>query len=169
MSGITITRLEMTAEELRQASGRARSARAARRILALALVLEGADRTTAARSCGMDRQTLRDWVHRYNAEGLAGLENRKSSGRPAKLKAEQEQALIALIESGPEAGVDKVVRWRRIDLRDKLKEQFDVSVHERTVGKHLSKLGYRRLSVRPYNPKADPEAQAVFKKTLPTR
>ena len=169
MSGITITRLDMTAEELRQASGRAKSARAARRILALALVLEGVDRATAARSCGMDRQTLRDWVHRYNADGLAGLENRKPSGRPAKLKAEQEQALIALVEAGPEAGVDKVVRWRRIDLRDKLKEQFDVTVHERTVGKHLAKLGYRRLSVRPHNPKADPEAQAVFKKTSPTR
>ena len=42
-------------------------------MLAIALVLEGSDRTTAARTCGMDRQTLRDWVHRYNAEGLAGL------------------------------------------------------------------------------------------------
>jgi transposase len=169
MPGITITRLDITAADLRRASGRAKSARAARRILALALVLEGVDRATAARSCGMDRQTLRDWVHRYNTDGLAGLENRKPSGRPAKLKAEQEQALIALVEAGPETGVDKVVRWRRIDLRDKLKEQFDVTVHERTVGKHLAKLGYRRLSVRPHNPKADLEAQAVFKKTSPTR
>jgi transposase len=169
MAGIEITRLDMTAGELRQASGGAQSARGARRILALALVLEGVDRTTAARSCGMDRQTLRDWVHRYNAEGLAGLENRKPSGRPAKLKEEQEQALIALVEAGPEAGVDKVVRWRRIDLRDKLEERFGVTVHERTIGKHLAKLGYRRLSVRPHNPKADLQAQAAFKKTSPTR
>ena len=117
----------------------------------------------------MDRQTLRDWVHRYNAEGLAGLENRKPSGRPAKLTPDQEQALIALVEAGPEAGTDKVVRWRRIDLRDKLEERFGVTVHERTVGKRLAKLGYRRLSVRPHNPKADPEAQAAFKKTSPTR
>lgn len=167
MSGITITRLDMTASELRHASGRAKSARAARRILALALVLEGVDRATAAQSCGMDRQTLRDWVHRYNADSLAGLENRKPSGRPAKPGAEQEQALIALIEAGPEAGVDKVVRWRRIDLRDKLREQFGVTVHERTVGKHLARPGCRRLSVRPHNPKADLEAQAVFKKTSP--
>jgi hypothetical protein len=28
----------------------------------------------------MDRQTLRDWVHRYDAEGLAGLSNRRFSG-----------------------------------------------------------------------------------------
>jgi len=112
MAGIEITRADMTAAELRQASGRAKSARAARRILALALVVEGVDRRAAAQSCGMDRQTLRDWVHRYNAEGLAGLENRKPSGRPAKLTRDQEQALMALVEAGPEAGTDKVVRKR---------------------------------------------------------
>ncbi len=168
MSGIEITRLERSAFALRQASGCAKSARAVRRILALALVLEGTDRTAAARLCGMDRQTLRDWVHRYNAEGLAGMENRKPTGRPPKLTQEQDRALVALIEAGPQAGTDKVVRWRRTRLRDKLKEEFGISVHERTVGKHLRKLGYRRLSVRPYHPKADPEAQAIFKKSSPT-
>ena len=169
MAGIEITRQDMTAAGLRQASGRARSAQAARRMLALALVLEGVDRTTAARTCGMDRQTLRDWVHRYNVEGLAGLENRQSSGRPAKLGEEQEKALVALVEAGPDVETDKIVRWRRVDLRDKLKERFDVSVHEHTVGKHFAKLGYRRLSVRPHNPKGDPEAQQLFKKTSPPK
>ena len=71
MSGIEITRRDLTAGELRGAAGKSRDAKAARRMLALALVLEGVDRTRAAESCGMDRQTLRDWVHRYNAEGLA--------------------------------------------------------------------------------------------------
>ena len=42
-------------------------------MLAIALVLEGRSREDAAASCGMDRQTLRDWAHRNNAEGLAGL------------------------------------------------------------------------------------------------
>jgi len=75
MAGIAITRTELTAAELRKAAGRTKDARGARRMLAIALVLEGVDRTTTARSCGMDRQTLRDWVHRYNAEGLDGLRN----------------------------------------------------------------------------------------------
>ena len=65
MIAIEITREDLSATELRQASAKAKGAAAARRMLALALVLEGADRTTAAESCGMDRQTLRDWVHRY--------------------------------------------------------------------------------------------------------
>lgn len=82
MAGIAVTRKELTAAELRSAAGKTRDARAARRMLAIALVLEGTDRKTAARTCGMDRQTLRDWVHRYNAEGLDGLENRTAPQRP---------------------------------------------------------------------------------------
>ena len=81
---IEIARKELTAAEVRAAAAKTKDSRAARRMLAIALVLEGADRTSAATSCGMDRQTLRDWVHRYNAEGLAGLANRRSPGPPCQ-------------------------------------------------------------------------------------
>ncbi|MBI0539795.1 helix-turn-helix domain-containing protein [Roseomonas sp. KE2513] len=66
---LAITRQDLSAAELRKSAARSRDANAARRRLAIALVLEGASREDAAGSCGMDRQTLRDWVHRYNAEG----------------------------------------------------------------------------------------------------
>ena len=59
MSGVLITRIELTSAQLRAAAGRTKDARAARRILAIALVLVGAPRRTAAPTCGMDRQTLR--------------------------------------------------------------------------------------------------------------
>ena len=59
MAGIAITRKALTATELRAAAGKTKDARAARRMLGIALVLEGADRETAAKTCGMDRQTLR--------------------------------------------------------------------------------------------------------------
>jgi transposase len=167
MAGIAITRTDLTAEELRAASATAPSILAARRMLALALVLDGADRTSAARSCGMDRQTLRDWVHRYNAEGLAGLNDRKAPGRAAKLTPEQKQQLAALVEAGPDVSKDGVVRWRRIDLQARIKDLFGVEMHERTVGKHLAELGFVRLSVRPQHPKADDQTQEAFKKTSP--
>jgi transposase len=167
MVGIAVTRMDLSAFELRQSASRSKNAAAARRMLALALVMEGADRTTAARSCGMDRQTLRDWVHRYNSDGLPGLENKPLPGRSSKLTAEQKQGLIALVEAGPQPGKDKVVRWRRTDLRDRLEQDFGLVLHERTVGKLLTGLGYRRLSVRPFNPKADPSAQEAFKKASP--
>ena len=168
MAGIKISRTELSSSQLRMAFGRAGSVRAARRMLALALVLDGADRSTAARSCGMDRQTLRDWVHRYNAQGLAGLEDRRAPGPVSRLSLEQKMQLAALVEAGPDAAVDKVMRWRRVDLRDKIQALFGVAMHERTVGKQLTGLGYRKLSVRPQHPKADPEAQEAFKKTSPT-
>jgi transposase len=157
-------RTELTAADLRRAAGRSRDAAAARRMLALALVLEGIDRKTAAETCGMDRQTLRDWVHRYNADGLAGLANRAREVPPRRLSPGELSELASWVEAGPDPAVDGVVRWRRQDLRARIAARFGVEVHERTVGKYLAALGYRRLSVRPRHPKTDPEAQGRFKK-----
>src|SRR3954454_10144415 len=152
---VGITRRELGAGELRREAGRCREAKAARRMLALALVLEGGSRETAARAAGMDRQTLRDWVHRYNEHGLAGLRDRPRSGRRPRLTAEQEAELAAVVERGPDPDRDGVVRWRRVDLQALIKARFAVRLHERTVGKVLRRLGFTRLSVRPRHPKAD--------------
>ena len=88
-AAVLITRNDYTAAELRGEAKRTDDADVARRMLALALVLEGKSRGEAARSCGMDRQILCDWVHRYNAEGLKGLRNRVAPGAKPKLSAEQ--------------------------------------------------------------------------------
>lgn len=164
---VEITRTELSASELRAAAGTTRDGRAARRMLAIALVLEGVDRTTASRSCGMDRQTLRDWVHRYNAEGLTGLCNRPSGSRPRHLAPEQAAMLAAWVEEGPDPARDGVVRWRCADLKRRIAAEFEVEMHERTVGKYLAALGYTRLTARPRHPKSDAQAQEAFKKTSP--
>lgn len=168
-AAVAITRRDLTASGLRQAAGKVRDAKAARRMLALALVLEGVDRKTAAETCGMDRQTLRDWVHRTNAEGLAGLANQPGGARPRRLDAGQLAGLASWVEAGPDPVVDGVVRWRRQDLGRRIEDRFGVEVHERTVGKYLAALGYRRLSVRPRHPRTDPAAQEAFKKTSARR
>lgn len=165
-AAVSITRTDGTAQALRREAARTRDAKAARRLLAIALVLEGSDRASAARACGMDRQTLRDWVHRYNAEGIAGLCDRKPPGAACRLTRLQEEAFARWVEDGPDPEEDGVVRWRRKDLQRKLAEELGVDVHERTVGKFLAKLGYVRLSTRPQHPKADEAAQETFKKTL---
>src|SRR5450830_1724119 len=144
-AAVAIGRLDMTASALRAAASREKDGAAARRILALALVLDGADRKTAAETCGMDRQTLRDWVHRYNAEGLTGLHDLTPPGPKPKLTAEQQAVLAGLVETGPDPARHGVVRWRRVDLRDELQRRFGVALHERSVGKVLAKLGYCRL------------------------
>ena len=71
---VRITRKDKSAGELRQEAARCRDGKAARRMLAIALVLDGVDRKTAAENCGMDRQTLRDWAHRYNAERVGPVQ-----------------------------------------------------------------------------------------------
>ena len=168
-AAVRVTRTELTAAALRRAAGRSRDAKAARRMPGIALVLEGVDRTTAAETRGMDRRTLRDWVHRYNAAGLAGLSNHRGAARPRRLDPGQVAELVSWLEAGPDPAVDGVVRWRRQDLRARIAERFGVELHERTVGKYLAALGYRRLSVRPRHPKTDPEAQEAFEKASPRR
>jgi transposase len=161
---VAVTRQELSAAELRREAVRCRETTTARRMLAVALVLEGSARAAAARAAGMDRQTLRDWVHRYNAAGLAGLHDRPRSGRKPRLTPEQMAELEQVVEQGPDPARDGVVRWRRVDLQALIKTRFDVELHERSVGKLLRRLGFARLSVRPQHPSSDPEAHEAFKK-----
>ncbi len=113
----------------------------------------------------MDRQTLRDWVHRYNAEGIEGLRSRKAPGPSPKLTEEQRGELRQLVVDGPDPKVHKVIRWRCVDLRDEVLRRFDVAVDQRTVAKWLRKMEMTRLQPRPFHPKKDAEAQEAFKKT----
>lgn len=164
---LTITRDDYTAAEFREAATYSNDADATRRMLALALVLEGYKRGEAGKLCGMDRQTLRDWVLRYNAEGIAGLCNRIAAGPKPRLTPQQEAAVAELVRKGPDLAVDGVVRWRRVDLARVIKTQFNVTLAERSVGAMLRRLGFRRLSVRPRHPQQDPAAQETHKKTSP--
>src|SRR3954454_3719744 len=85
-------------------------------------------------AAGMDRQTLRDWVHRDNAEGLS---DRRRPGPRPRLSPEQEAELVTAVEQGPDPDRDGVVRWRRVDLRALIETRFAVRLHERSVGKVL--------------------------------
>lgn len=164
---IAITRADTSAGELRRAAAGTRDANASRRMLALAHVLDGRSRAEAAAMCGMDRQTLRDWVHRYNAEGLAGLSDRPSPGAKPRLSADQAAEVAELVRQGPTLAEHGVVRWRRTDLVGVIKKRYGVTLAERSVGALLHRLGFRRLSVRPRHPRQDIAAQDAHKKTLP--
>jgi transposase len=161
-------RTDHGAAEVRALAKAAVTPEQARRLLAIALVLEGASRAEAARSTGMDRQTLRDWVHRFNAAGPKGLVDRKAPGRHRRLDVAQQQELARCLESGPELAQDGVARWRLADLCALVERRFGVRYQERGMGKLVRALGFSRISARPQHPKSDPEAQAEFKKNLPT-
>jgi transposase len=161
-------RADWDAKRVRAAAREARDADQARRLLAIAAAYEGQDRTAAAKIGAMERQTLRDWVRRFNAAGPDGLVDRKPAGKARRLSAEQEAELATLIEAGPDVERDGVVRWRCIDLKELILTRWSIAYHERTIGKLLRRLGFRHISARPRHLGQDPAEIETFKKTLPS-
>jgi transposase len=152
------------AEDLRALARRSKSVNQSRRLLSLAAVRDGMDRGSAARLGGMDRQTLRDWVHRFNASGPEGLIDNWTDGRKPRLSAEQLTEFAQIVEAGPEREKDGIVRWRRIDLKRVIADRFGVDFHPRYVGKLLHKLGFSHMSARPRHPAQDERIVEAFKK-----
>jgi transposase len=160
---------DFSAEELRALARRSKDVNQSRRLLSLAAVRDGMDRGSAAKVGGMDRQTLRDWVHRFNAEGPEGLIDNWTEGPKPRLSAEHLAELAAIVEAGPDREKDGVVRWRRIDLKHVIAERFGVQFHERNVRKLLKKLGLSHISARPRHPAQDERIVEAFKKTSRAR
>ena len=158
-------RPDWDAERVRLAARQAKDADQARRLLAIAAAYEGQDRAAAAKIGAMDRQRLRDWVHRFNAEGPGGLIDRKPAGAARRLTPEQEAELVALIEAGPDFERDGIVRWRCVDLQQLILTRWHVAYHERTIGKLLRRLGFRHISARPRHLGQNPARIEEFKKT----
>lgn len=157
------------AAELRALAKLSRDVCQARRLLALAAVYDGMSRAEAARIGGMDRQTLRDWAHRLNAEGPEGLRNRAGAGRRRRLSEAQMQELAEIVETGPDLKVDGVVRWRRIDLKRVIEERFGVTYSERAISDLLAQLAFSYISGRPQHPRQDERVLEAFKKTSHAR
>jgi len=162
-------RTDYSATDLRRLARRARDNNQSRRLLSLAAVIDGMNRTDAARIGGMDRQTLRDWVHRFNEQGPEGLRDIHSGGVEPRLSPEQLTELAAIVEAGPDREKDGVVRWRRVDLQRVVKERFGVEFCERYIGTLLKRLGFSHISPRPRHPAQNAETIAAFKKQFPER
>jgi len=155
--------------ELRSLARRSRDPGQVRRLLALAAAYDGMSRTDAAKVGGMDRQTLRDWAHRFNEEGPEGLKHRSGAGRRRLLSDVQMGELSVIVETGPDPAIDGVVRWRRIDLKRVIEERFGVTYSERAISGLLAALSFSHISARPQHPKQDQQVIEAFKKTSPAR
>jgi transposase len=165
MAAAVEIREDYSAEALRQLAVKAKDANQARRLLALAAVREGKSREEAARIGGMDRQTLRDWVHAFNKYGPEGLVNGKAPGPQPKLSAERKEELARIIETGPDSEKDGVVRWRCADLQHLIKERWDIELSEVSIGRLLKERGFSHISPRPRHAKQEEGVIEAFKKT----
>src|SRR6202050_5151663 len=162
-------REDYSAEEIRGLARRSKDVNQSRRLLSLAAVRNGMDRGAAAKIGGMDRQTLRDWVHRFNASGPEGLIDNPTEGPKPRLSAEQLAQFAKIVEAGPDREKDGIVRWRRVDLKRVIAERFGVDFHPRYVGKLLNKLGFSHMSARPRHPAQYERIVEAFKTYGPPR
>jgi transposase len=168
MAAAVRLREDYSADDLRGLAGKARDGAQARRLMALAAIADGKSRAEAAAVGLMDRQTLRDWVLRFNAEGPEGLIDRTSPGRPPKLTAAQKRELRQVVEEGPGQHDPDLGRWRRADLAAVVKDRFAVDGDETTIGRMLRDLGFSHISPRPRHPAKNDQAAEEFKKTSPS-
>jgi transposase len=165
MHGSIALRDDYSAGDLRKLARRENNGRVALRLTAIAAVLEGSSRKDAAARSGMDRQTLCDWVHRFNAKGPDGLRDAPCGHPKKRLTQSQEAAVKAHVLKGPDPETDGLVRWRCVDIQRWIEAEYKVRYHERTIGKLLHALKLSHISTRPFHPKSDVEVQAAFKKT----
>ncbi len=139
-----------------------------RRLLALAAIYNGGSRSEAAKIGGVGLQTVRDWVLAFNAEGPAGLVDRKAPGNRPILTDTQRHDLMRIVESGPTPAVHGVVRWRLIDLAQWVFDEFRVSISKQTLSRELRAMGFRKLSARPRHHAQNTDALEAFKKSSPS-
>src|SRR3974377_671521 len=162
-------RTTYSSKELRRLASRVKNAGQARRLLAIAAVLDGASRQEAAMVGGMDRQTLRDWVMRFNQQGPAGLINKSAPGAPGKLSKKHKAFLTRLLVEGPIPAIHGVVRWRACDLVIRLHEEFGLSLSDDTVYRALKEFGFSHVSARPKAYRQDKAAGEAVKKIFLVR
>jgi transposase len=162
-------RTDRSPAELRRLARRGPDGRVSARLLALASALDGLPRGRAARLAGMTGQTLGDWVHRYNEEGIEGLRDRPRPGRPCGLDDGQQAALKTLVLRGPRLERDGCVAWRLRDLCAVVERRFGVRYSETGMLRLAKGLDLSWQKARPVHPEADPRAQARFREACPGR
>ncbi len=90
-------------------------------------------------------QIVCDWLVKFNAHGPDGLIDKKALGQPSRLSDAHRAALVRVIDEGPTPAIHGVVRWRLIDLRQWIFEEFRITVSLQTLSRELRAMGYRRL------------------------
>ena len=155
---------DLTSEQLRRLARRERDPRVGRRLLAIANALDGMSRAMAAKLSGMDRQTLRDWVIRYNEHGVAGLGDRWGAGRPTAVSEGQLAAVKAAILAAACRSGDAKPAFRIVDVAALIEERTVVRYSVSGAHRLMKTMVLSYQKTRPSHPKADPAARARFKK-----
>jgi transposase len=119
-----------------------------------------------ARDTGVSVTTVRRVISTYNRLGLAAIETPGKGGRRHEyMSVEQERSFLqpffARVAQGEIATAEEIQRAFEAEVKHE--------VHISSIYRLLDRHGWRKLVPRPRHPKANPEEQAAFKKTLRKR
>lgn len=153
-----------TTEELKTLAARQTTPRLWRRLRGVILAASGQSAAKIAAALGCTPRAVQKWTRRYNEGGIAALADRPGRGGKPRLDPAEHDRLRERIEAGPTAE-DGVCAFHNPDIRRILAAEFGVELGEQAVYDLLHRLGFSSLMPRPIHRKADPEAQAAFKKT----
>ena len=134
------------------------------RLRTVLLAKQGFTAPEIATCTGFSRRSVQEWVARYNAEGLDGLNTKAGRGRKPPLSPEQEEQLQQRLDAGP-LPEDGVCTLRGKDVQRILAQEFGQLRSLNAVYGLLHRLGYSSLVPRPRHPQGDPAAQDEFKKS----
>ncbi len=164
MAGLAI-RADYEPAELRRLVRRTKSRAQALRLMAIARALEGASRAEAPKAGAMDRQTLRDWVIRFNNAGPEVLIDRPKGHARFRLEEGQLAVLKAWMLRGPNPERDGVSAWRIVDAVSFCQERLGVRYSEEGMRRILrQELNLSHQKTRPVHPQHDPRRAEAFKK-----
>ena len=167
MPSAVSVRTDFSAGELRRLAAATKNANQSRRLLSMAAVLDGMNRTEAARIGGMDRQTLRDWVHRFNERGPDGLKDTWSKGNPPRLSPEQRAELARARRDRP----GSCRAWRRALAARSICSASSPSASASPITSARSAsssraLGFSHISARPRHPAQDGQHRRGVQKRM---
>lgn len=132
------------------------------RLLALAHFKEGHSRTQIASFLKVSRTSVNKWVKTYLDEGLAGLQEKPRTGRPAFLSTEEKVQLSRFIKE--KASSNKGGRLIGADIHAYIEGEFGKTYHPDSIYYLLKKMGFSWITSRSRHPKQCQQTQVDFKK-----
>jgi len=155
--------INLSPDEMAKIAKKEPNPRVRQRLLAVRLVVMGNTVPQAAKAVGLKQRQTRNWIHRFNAEGIEGLRDLPRPGKPVKLPRHKQHAFRERIEkaAGPKG---PTVNLRVKDIQRILREEFGADYCLGGTYFLLHRLGFSSLVPRPRHPQADLQAQAEFKK-----
>ena len=117
---------------------------------------------------GVHSRTIRTWARRYRESGVDGLRDRPKGHNPAKLDAEKRATIERWLSEGVDARGEPT-HWTIAKLVSTVAAEFGITVGKTPLWLAIRGMGFRPLVPRPRHAKANPAAQADFKKNRPNR